>query len=94
MPRAAAAQPTPVPPRPLSVAEVPTGAAEWEGRNMRWEVREFNGRDAMGERVFAVHPGQACTITVRVHAWWQYDPNAYCPGCIVQLYFGLADVFC
>ena len=51
------------------------------------EVSDFNGRG--NTRVVLVRPGEPCSLSVRYHARWQYNSSDYCPGCIVQLYYGL-----
>lgn len=55
---------------------------------MEWDVLDLNGSTA---RTAVTRPSQACSIEVAWRAWWQYDSSAYCPGCVVQLYFGMSD---
>ena len=38
-------------------------------------------------------PGAGCTIDVKYTAAWRHNANDYCPGCVVQLYYGLTDIF-
>lgn len=85
----------------MSVRDLPTGDGEWAGRRFRMSVLEFNGRRFPGKitddpsetRVFPVLPGQPCSIRVRYRATWRYNSNDYCPGCIVQLYYGMYNTF-
>lgn len=83
-------------PHPLDVAQVPSGDCAWAGRQVQWDVRAFNGKEIVGadQRAFAVLPNQACSITVGYSARWHRNRRDYCPGCIVQLYYGMASVFC
>jgi len=54
-----------VAPRPLDIAHIPVEHHEWQGRRMRWHVREFNGQQVVDEtRVFVVRQGQPCSISV------------------------------
>ena len=83
------------PPRPtrkgaLGIVHVPTGRCEWAGRRCEWDVLEFCGGHS---NIAAVRPGDECSLRVRYHAQWHYNGADYCPGCIVQLYYGLGDVF-
>ena len=87
MPRGAPPPRLPPPAGTGALAVMPSGAGEWEGRRCSWEVTDFNGH--ANTRVVLVRPGDPCSISVRYHATWDYNSSDYCPGCIVQLYFGL-----
>jgi len=90
--------PPPTAERPLNsfgVIAIPTGQCEWAGRKMNWKVLEFNGNSNLKrqQRVFAVTSGTNCSIKVEYRTIWNYNRNDYCPGCVVQLYYGLDSVF-
>jgi len=77
------------------VLHIPKQDHEWCGRKMKWSVEKFNNVAVDDDsRIFAVHPGQECHIEVAYQTRWRYNPQDYCPGCIVQLYYGMANVFC
>jgi len=79
----------------LGVFHSPKGDHEWAGRKMKWTIEKFNNvANIQGNRVFPVHSGKKCSISVAYNANWQYNSNDYCPGCVVQLYYGLCKVFC
>lgn len=46
-----------------------------------------------GSNVLCVPPGAPCTIEVKYRAFWRRNAQDYCPGCVVQLYYGMTDVF-
>uniref|UniRef100_A0A7S2N2F2 F5/8 type C domain-containing protein n=1 Tax=Haptolina brevifila TaxID=156173 RepID=A0A7S2N2F2_9EUKA len=74
-----------------AIARMPTGQCSWAGRQMAWTVEAFNGQ--RNTNAIAVRPGEACVIEVLCETTWRYNSSDYCPGCIVQLYYGLTDVF-
>lgn len=79
----------------LGVIHSPKGNHTWAGRRMAWTVKNFNGmKNVEGNRVFSVRPGEECSISVAFKTKWRYNANDYCPGCVVQLYYGLCKVFC
>jgi len=79
----------------LGVIHSPKGEHEWAGRKMTWVVEKFNDVANIREnRVFPVRPGAECSISVAYNTRWRYNRNDYCPGCVVQLYYGLCNVFC
>lgn len=79
---------------PMAVLQVPTGQCMWEGRQMWWRVLTFNDKtNVQDHRVFATMPGARCSIGVAFRTNWTYNRNHYCPGCIVQLYYGMDSVF-
>lgn len=83
------------PQRLYGVLHNPKEDHEWCGRKMKWSVEKFNNIVVDDDnRIFAVHPGQECHIEVAYQARWRYNAQDYCPGCIVQLYYGMANVFC
>ena len=43
--------------------------------------------------MFAVGPGESCSIDLSFEARWRYNSKDYCPGCVVQLYYGMNGVF-
>ena len=81
------------PPRPFGVVHPPSGRCRWQGRQTEWRVLSYNGKNTNSHILLAL-PGQRCTIRVGYDAWWDYNQNDYCPGCIVQLYYGMANTFC
>ena len=74
----------------FGIVHIPTGRCEWAGRRCEWDVLEFCGRRS---NIAAVRPGDDCSLQVRYHAHWGYNAADYCPGCIVQLYYGLGNSF-
>ena len=85
---APAAWPVEWAPGDVGLDHAPTGRCSWKGRQMEWEVIDLNGSTA---RTAVTRPSQECSIEVAWRAWWRYDNAAYCPGCVVQLYFGMSD---
>eukprot|EP01043_Picozoa_sp_COSAG02_P021922 COSAG02_NODE_1125_length_14435_cov_97.039411_5_plen_366_part_00 len=70
-----------IPPRPSRCV--------WAGRKSVWEA-DLN---KTGSNVLCVPPGARCTIDVKFSASWSHNSQDYCPGCVVQLYYGMTDVF-
>jgi len=79
----------------LGVIHSPKGDHSWAGRRIAWAVEHFNNvPNTQGHRVFPVLPGAECSISVSYSTRWSYNQNDYCPGCVVQLYYGLCSIFC
>jgi len=63
---------------------------------MTWLIVNFNGQQNTNRiSTFTVLPGQDVNMTV----YWTMDGEnqtnqTYCPTCIMQLYYGIDDVFC
>ena len=70
-----------IPPRPSHCV--------WAGRESTWEA-DLN---KTGSNVLCVPPGAPCTIEVKYSTFWRRNAQDYCPGCVVQLYYGMTDVF-
>ncbi|KAL6073897.1 hypothetical protein QOT17_004592 [Balamuthia mandrillaris] len=62
----------------------------WAGRRMLWGDVQFNGR---ATNCIEVQPDQRLTIELAYQASWQWNTNDYCPGCVVQLYYGMMGDF-
>lgn len=79
------------PPSESPISRIPPlpSHCEWAGRKSVWEA-DFN---KTGSNVLCVPPGAPCTIDVRYSATWTHNSQDYCPGCVVQLYYGMTDVF-
>jgi len=83
------------PQRNYGVLHRPKEDHEWCGRKMKWSVKKFNDFYVNEDsRIFAVYPSQECDISVDYQARWRYSSQDYCPGCVVQLYYGMENVFC
>lgn len=81
-------------PRPnISVEEVQIPPCpvtrEWAGRKCEWSDVSIND----GPNHIKCFPGTELTIKLRFRAFWNHNAKDYCPGCIVQLYYGMMDTF-
>ena len=79
-------------PRPLGILIQPKLEGGWAGRKWTWKILSFNGKPTQNN-VFVVGPGDRCSISVNVKATWRFNSHDFCPGCIVQLYYGMENVF-
>lgn len=64
---------------------------DWAGRKCKFTRLKMNGVET---RTLIVAPGTRVKLEGKYHAYWSYNPQDYCPGCIVQVYIGMPGVFC
>jgi len=67
--------------------QAPHVRTSWNGRHFDWRNVKLNGKD----NAVVVSPGSQVQIEFEYQVEWNYDGSAYCPGCVVQLYFGLGQ---
>lgn len=60
----------------------------WAGRKFHWSNVDVN---KTGSNYTVVVPGQPVEVSLQFKTEWEYNSSDYCPGCIVQLYYGLGD---
>jgi len=70
-----------VPPSPVTLS--------WAGRRVTWKNVSLNGEG----NYLKCMPKQEVKITLEYDAIWNYSSNDYCPGCIVQVYYGMQETF-
>lgn len=78
----------------MTAQSTPSLNGAWCGRTWKWTIHNFNGDTSNVSQIKTVEPGQSCNLDVSVSDVTFHNPTGnYCPGCIVQLYFGMRDVF-
>eukprot|EP01124_Arcella_intermedia_P011146 TRINITY_DN17602_c0_g1_i1.p1 TRINITY_DN17602_c0_g1~~TRINITY_DN17602_c0_g1_i1.p1 ORF type:complete len:427 (-),score=90.10 TRINITY_DN17602_c0_g1_i1:51-1331(-) len=65
----------------------PDAIAEWYGRKCKFSNVAFNGVPSTS---VVVLPNAPLQLSFDYSAHWNYNSHHYCPGCVVQLYYGMA----
>jgi len=60
----------------------------WAGRQFHFSDVTLNGCDS---NAAIVVPGQSIDVSLKYRTSWNRGPDDYCPGCVVQLYYGLGQ---
>jgi len=59
----------------------------WAGRQFHFSDVTLNG----ASNAAIVVPGQSIDVSLQFRTSWKRSPDDYCPGCVVQLYYGLGS---
>jgi len=76
---------------PVQSLQVPTDPVtlSWANRKITYSEVSLNGQG----NVLTCFPGDRISVQLKYNAKWVYNANDYCPGCVVQVYYGMEDIF-
>eukprot|EP01125_Pyxidicula_operculata_P012122 TRINITY_DN397_c0_g2_i1.p1 TRINITY_DN397_c0_g2~~TRINITY_DN397_c0_g2_i1.p1 ORF type:complete len:518 (-),score=103.63 TRINITY_DN397_c0_g2_i1:55-1608(-) len=63
---------------------------EWEGRKCCFSNVKLNDKSTTGISVF---PDTQLELKFDYHAYWDHNQKDYCPGCVVQFYYGIGSLW-
>jgi hypothetical protein len=73
----------------------PNEVIVWEGRKISYHNIKINGIQSPVIYVLERDPDAVheFTFSCDFKTFWEYNENDYCPGCIVQIYIGIRNIF-